>query len=224
MLDHIVVVTGNLSQDASWLAERTGVKGKVGGSNPVNGTCNILFPLGDGAYFELLAADDQPARTPEREPPFGLARLTGMAVAAWSAQVPDFDAAVSRAREVGVPLGEVVKMSRRRPDGHELRWRMTYPADTDPERLCPFLIDWGSSEHPSTGMDQATFLAIDEFITLSPAPREVEGWLAALGVPADVRVTESDVCGFRVAVRGPEGAAVLWGSLGQSERSARSSR
>jgi hypothetical protein len=146
-----------------------------------------------------------------------------MAVAAWAAQVPDFDASVSRARALGVPLGELVNMSRKRPDGHELRWRMTYPSDQEPERLCPFLIDWGASEHPSAGLDMTRFLAVEEFTTLSPAPREVEGWLAILGLLGDVRVAQSDVCGFSVAVRGPDGVVELRGSLGQSDNSARSS-
>ena len=54
MLDHIVVVTSNFRQDAEWLADHTSISGTYGGSNPVNGTHNMLFPLNAGAYLELL--------------------------------------------------------------------------------------------------------------------------------------------------------------------------
>ncbi len=217
MLDHIVLVTSNLRQDAEWLADRTGISGTYGGHNPVNGTHNMLFPLSAGAYLELLAADEQRPATAERALPFGLDQMTGRSVAAWAARVADFDATVSLARAHGVPLGDLAHMSRRRPDGHELRWRMTYPLDREPERLCPFLIDWGSTEHPTAGLDRTRFLAVTEFTTLSPVPYEVERWLAVLGLRGDLAVAGSDLCGFNLTVRGPDGIVALRGDNGRPE-------
>ena len=48
VIDHIVIITADLSGDAQWLAELTGISGTYGGTNPVNHTHNMLFPLLDG--------------------------------------------------------------------------------------------------------------------------------------------------------------------------------
>jgi catechol 2,3-dioxygenase-like lactoylglutathione lyase family enzyme len=214
VLDHIVVVTSDLGADATWLAEQTGIRGHYGGNNPVNGTRNMLFPLADAAYLELLAADEERPESTERPLPLGLDHLTGREIAAWAVRVPDFDAAITRARADGVPLGSVARMSRRRPDGQELHWRMTYPPDRETDRLCPFLIDWGTAEHPTTGLDMAQPLDIADFTALTPEPGEVESWLTSLGLRDDVRVAEAARPGFQLEVRGPSGAVVLRGTLG----------
>lgn len=215
MIDHIVIVTGSLHADAEWFAGQTGVSAEYGGINPVNGTHNMLFPLNGGAYLELLAANPG-QRSASRPVPFGLDTFTGCAVATWAATAPDFDAAVFRARAQGVPLGELLDMSRRRPDGTTLHWRMTYPSATDPERLCPFLIDWGATTHPSAQLSGSEPLTLTEFAALTPEPGELDRWLAALGLQADVRVARSRVYGFALAVSGPAGQVRVRGSLTES--------
>lgn len=210
MIDHIVVVTDNLFRDAQWLSDRTGISGEYGGRNPLNSTHNVLFPLVGKAYLELLAADDDGRGTAERELPFGLGELPGPSVAGWAARVPDFDATVARARADGVPLGEVVQMSRTRPDGVKLLWKMTYPLDTGSARLCPFLIDWGMSQPPGAGFESGVDrLVLTVFETMSTMPQEVCSWLKVLGLYNEVRVIESETCGFRLTLSGRAGSASL---------------
>src|SRR5260370_16391826 len=138
--------------------------------------------------------------------------MRGRCVAGWGARVADFDATVSLGGAHGVPVGDLAHMSRRRPDGHELRWRMTYPLDREPERLCPFLIDWGSTEHPTAGLARTRFLAVTEFTTLSPVPYEVERWLAVLGLRGALAMAGSDLCGFNLTVPGPGALVALRGN------------
>ncbi len=205
MIDHLIVVTSDLFATRDRIAETTGVEGTYGGGNPVNGTHNVLYPLGGISYLELLAADESGRAGAQRGLPFGLETLAGHAVAGWSAQVADLDVAVTSASGAGAPLGALVEMSRTRPDGVKLEWRMTYPREGDLEQLCPFLIDWGASEHPSVTLRSATHLALVEFTTLTTEPDLVGSWLAALGLLEDVSVERADRNGFRIEVRGPSG-------------------
>jgi catechol 2,3-dioxygenase-like lactoylglutathione lyase family enzyme len=209
VIDHIVIITADLSRDAQWLSELTGINGTYGGTNPVNHTHNMLFPLVDGAYLELLASKPGRPETTARALPFGLDSVTGRSVAGWAASVPDFDTSVARARAAGVPLGESADMHRTRPDGVTLRWRMTYPPERYPARLCPFLIDWGATVPPQRSLGGADRLALVRFDTLATTASQVTAWLAALGVLADARVVTSARCGFSLMVQGPKGTAAI---------------
>jgi hypothetical protein len=69
-------------------------------------------------------------------------------------------------------------MSRRRPDGSLLRWRLTDGDTQHPSGLVPFLIDWAGTTHPS-----ASGLPTTPLLTLSataPDPDEIRLLLAAL--------------------------------------------
>ena len=209
MIDHIIIITADLSGDAEWIAELTGISGTYGGTNPVNHTHNMLFPLVDDAYLELLASKPGRPETTARALPFGLDSVTGRSVAGWAASVPDFDTSVARARASRVPLGEIVDMHRTRPDGVTLRWRMTYPSERYPARLCPFLIDWGATVPPQRSLGGADRLALVSFDTLATAASQVSAWLGALGVLADARVVTSARCGFSLVVQGPKGTAAI---------------
>ncbi len=69
-------------------------------------------------------------------------------------------------------------MSRRRPDGTLLRWRLTDGDTAHPSGLVPFLIDWGSSPHPSASGLPATPLL--ELSASTPDPEEIRPLLAAV--------------------------------------------
>ena len=55
----------------------------------------------------------------------------------------------SRTAAQGVNLGAVISGSRKRPDGVVLSWRYTDPRTILMDRLIPYVIDWGTSPHPS---------------------------------------------------------------------------
>src|SRR6185503_3970005 len=82
--------------------------------------------------------------------PFGLDRIAEPRLAAWAATADGIDRRVARARAAGYDPGPVQPMSRRLPDGAELRWRLTSPGPHSVE-LVPFLIEWDEDAiHPST--------------------------------------------------------------------------
>ena len=74
-------------------------------------------------------------------------------------------------------------MSRRRPDGVELHWRLTSnqaAEDLTPaDRVVPFVIDWGATETPARSAPRLGRLA--EFVVAHPDPGVVDA-LTALDV------------------------------------------
>ena len=68
-------------------------------------------------------------------------------------------------------------MSRRRPDGVLLSWRLTI--SEAPTGVLPFLIDWADSPHPAASL--ASGAALDRFEVSHPDPAFVRRVLDAMG-------------------------------------------
>ncbi|HYW27169.1 MAG TPA: VOC family protein [Terriglobales bacterium] len=181
--DHIVYGVGDLEAAMDELAERLGVRPAPGGRHVGRGTHNALLGLGDGAYLEVIAAD------PEQEPSpgpvaFALDRLRLPRLVGWACRTSDLDGRVAAARGRGYDPGEVRAMSRRRPDGFLLEWRLTR-GEPDPDRLAvPFLIDWGGSPHPSETAPAGVRLV--ELRGEHPDPAALREALDALGAALPV--------------------------------------
>jgi catechol 2,3-dioxygenase-like lactoylglutathione lyase family enzyme len=178
-LDHIVLATPQLDTTVAEFTRRTGVRPAPGGSHPGLGTRNHLVGLGGDRYLEIIGPDpEQPV--PARPRPFGIDRLTGPVVATWVLRTSDLEAAVARSRLRGYDPGAVRGMSRQRPDGGVLQWRLTDPAAAHPSGLVPFLIDWQDGAHPARAAPGG--LALTGFAIETPQPVVIGRLLAALDV------------------------------------------
>ncbi|KPI18436.1 Glyoxalase-like domain containing protein [Actinobacteria bacterium OK074] len=148
-LDHLVLATPDLAATVAEFTRRTGVTPAPGGVHVGFGTRNHLVGLGGTGYLEIVGPDpEQPE--PQGPRPFGIDDLPSARTITWAISPPDLDAAVAAALAGGHDPGPVQSMSRRRPDGTLLKWRLTQGSSTHPSGLVPFLIDWGTSPHPST--------------------------------------------------------------------------
>ncbi|MER5436159.1 VOC family protein [Streptomyces sp. NPDC002588] len=177
-LDHIVLATPDLAATVAEFARRTGVSPAPGGVHLGHGTRNHLVGLGGCAYLEILGPDpDQPA--PDGPRPFGVDGLAAARTLTWAISPPDLDGTVAAARAGGYDPGDVRDMSRRRPDGTLLRWRLTDGGRPHPSGLVPFLIDWGGAPHPSaSGLPVTPLLELRATV---PDPDELRPLLALLG-------------------------------------------
>ncbi|MFC4529311.1 VOC family protein [Sphaerisporangium dianthi] len=183
-LDHLVYASPDLAAAVAWVAESTGVRPVEGGPHPGLGTRNYLLGLGGRAYLEIIGPDPgQPA--PGRPRPFGIDELAAPALAGWALAVEPgrLDERVATARQAGYDPGEPEAMSRRRPDGTLLTWRLT-PMLSGP---LPFLIDWGTTAHPSAGLP---VVPLRSLAIIHPAPEKIRPALAALGAAVPVRAGE----------------------------------
>jgi Glyoxalase-like domain len=182
-IDHVVYGVRDLDAAVEELAERLGVRAAAGGRHVGRGTHNALLGLGGAVYLEIIAVD--PDQQPPPGPlPFGLDRVRLPRLVGWAARTSAIEDQMARARARGHDPGPLHEMSRRRPDGLLLEWRLSRDAP-DPDRLVlPFLIDWGSSPHPSESVPQGVRLV--ELRGEHPDPGPVRDQLAALDVALPV--------------------------------------
>lgn len=182
VLDHLVYAGPNLEEAVARVAELTGVTPVRGGSHVGLGTANHLADLGAGAYLEVIGPDpDQPEHIGPR--PFGIDQLTAPALVTWAARVEGIEEAIAGARERGYDPGDAFEMSRATDDGEVLTWRLTGAGGLD--GLAPFLIDWGSTPHPTTrGLPSIPLLMVTG---VHPEPAAVESAVRTLGMDMLVR-------------------------------------
>jgi hypothetical protein len=173
LLDHLVYATPDLAATVAEFARRTGVTPAPGGAHVGLGTRNYLVGLGGPRYLEIIGPDPQQPE-PAGPRPFGVGDLSAPRMVTWAISPPDLDATVAAAHSAGVATGPVRGMSRRRPDDTLLEWRLT----TGESVVVPFLIDWGSTVHPSSGLPGVTLLGMS---ACTPDPAEVHRRLSALG-------------------------------------------
>jgi Glyoxalase-like domain len=185
-VDHLVYVSADLDAATAELESRLGVRPAGGGSHVGRGTRNSLLSLGGDVYLEVIGPDpaqevQQPASR-FADPPL---------LRTWAVKAPEIDVTVARARERGYDPGDVNAMSRARPDGVLLEWRLTSGGGgglgTDGSvGLVPFLIDWGETEHPA--LSTPTGCTLVSLRAEHPDPGAVLESLEALGVELAVEV------------------------------------
>ncbi len=174
-LDHISYAAGpdGLASTAARIGGLLGREFTDGGVHPRFGTRNMILPLADDTYVEVVEVLDHPASD---KAPFGQAVRARSALGGgwlgWCVAVDDLASIEHR-------LGRAAALgNRHRPDGTELRWRQIgiNGLITDPQ--LPFFIKWESPAelHPSRGGDGKISMAKVE---LAGDPQRVSEWLGA---------------------------------------------
>jgi hypothetical protein len=183
-VDHLVYAAPDLEVGIKRLEDLLGVRATPGGQHPGLGTRNALIALGPSSYIEIIGPDpDQPRPAGPRR--FGIDDLEAPRLVGWVAKGIELEQLVSRARESGVALGDVIAGSRKRPDGVVLSWRYTDPNVVVADRLVPYFIDWGKSPHPAlTAAPGVTLVALR---AEHPDATRVERMLAQLGLDLHVQ-------------------------------------
>ncbi|CAM5448494.1 MULTISPECIES: VOC family protein [Streptomyces] len=183
LLDHLVLATPDLAATVADFTRRTGVAPAPGGVHVGLGTRNYLVSLGGSRYLEIIGPD--PEQSAPGEPrPFDVDGLTVPRTVTWAISPPDLDAAIAAARARGYDPGPAQSMSRRKPDGTLLQWRLTDGDDAHPSGLVPFLIDWSATVHPTaSGLPTTPLLSL---AASAPEPDEIRPLLAALGTDLDL--------------------------------------
>lgn len=202
MIDHLVYAAPDLQAAVADVAERFGVRARIGGRHVGRGTRNALLALGPQTYLEIIAPDpEQPEPAVPR--PFGLDSADRGRLVRWAVACDDIDAAVAGARGHGYDPGDVVDGHRAEPAGTVLRWRMTSGEMAD--GLAPFLISWGDTEHPARSAPRG--LTLEAFRIEHPDPPSLLAALTALGANAEIKPAAAAALVARLS--GPNGSMVL---------------
>lgn len=172
-LDHLSYAAGpdGLESTAARLGAALGREFVDGGVHPRFGTRNMILPLSDGTYLEIVEVLDHPASD---KAPFGQAVRARSALGGgwlgWAVAVPDISVVEERLGRAAAPG------SRHRPDGTSLRWQQIGINGLIADPQLPFFIQWDipAELHPSTGADGTVSLA---GIEIAGDPQRVSEWL-----------------------------------------------
>ncbi len=135
-IDHIVVVVRQLD-DAVACATKAGFTVVRGGAHSGGETHNALIAFRDGTYVELLAFL---ATNPDPGHYFSERHRRGSGLAEFSLLTDDIDREVSTIADRGIRYPAPTQLGRTRPDGQNVKWRMSLPAPIHPGKGFPFLM------------------------------------------------------------------------------------
>ncbi|MFZ2504318.1 MAG: VOC family protein [Nocardioides sp.] len=172
-LDHVSFAAGpdGLAGTARRIGGLLGAEFTDGGIHPRFGTRNMILPLTEGTYFEIVEVLDHPASD---KAPFGQAvRARSAAGGGWLGWVVSVDDLAALETRLG---RESAPGNRRRPDGTELSWRQIGVNGLLSDPQLPFFIHWDipSELHPSARSTGDFSLACLE---IAGDPQRVSEWL-----------------------------------------------
>jgi hypothetical protein len=176
-VDHVsyAAESDGLAATAERLSKKIGVAPVDGGVHPRFGTRNVILPLSQERYVEVVEVLDHPA---SYKAPFGQAvrarSENGGGWMGWAVAVDDLSEAEQR-------LGrEAVVGSRHRPDGVMLCWRQLGIKGLIADPQLPYYIKWDDETlHPSVGAQtEVTIRSLE----IAGDPDRVRDWL---GLPPD---------------------------------------
>lgn len=181
----------------------TGVEPAVGGRHPGVGTHNALLSLGQGSYLEVIAPDP----SQDRFSGLGalLEHLANPALITWCVSTTNLEALATSARSAGLTQGEPIAMSRRRPDGVQLRWRILLVENHPFGPIVPFFIQWDTPHHPSQSTPVGCRLK--SFELRHPEPDALVACLHQLDVQTEV--VEAAEPGLAATLATPRGDLAL---------------
>lgn len=183
-VDHLVYATLDLDRGIEEIEKLLGVRATPGGPHPGRGTRNALIALGPTSYLEIIGPDPQQPQ-PQQPRHFGIDKLQRSKLVTWFVKASDLIQSRNEAVSSGVPYGEVVAGSRRRPDGAELSWHFTDASVLVGDGLVPLLIDWGQSSHPASTAAQGVSLVAMQ--AEHPNPESIRKMLRGVEVDLEVR-------------------------------------
>ena len=203
-LDHVIVAVGDLATAAERFERDYGLVSVEGGRHRGLGTGNRIVPLGD-SYVELMAVVDEAEAV--GKPWASWVRRTcagGDRLGALCLRTDDADAIADR---LGTPA---LEMSRTKPDGTELRWKLAGLDLMLDDSSHPFFIQWYADpadlpgatpvEHPSGARGI-------EWVEIACAPDELRARIGDADL--DVRAVTGDRGVRRVGIATPGGTLVL---------------
>lgn len=202
-LDHILWAAPDLGAGEKIIENLTGVAPARGGAHPRFGTRNSLIGLDSGIYFEIIAPD--PAQDLNGNRGGRIAALPRPGLMTFAIHSDDLDALSAAARREGLFLQGPVAMHRNRPDGARIDWTILYLEDSRFGEAIPFVIDWGTSPHPSESVQPGCQLR--SFAVLHPEADELARLYAALDIPVPVK--RGAYPGFVAELATPNGDVVL---------------
>ena len=177
-LDHVTFAVGpdGLAATTAKLGEQLGAEFLDGGVHPRFGTRNMILPLTNRQYLEVVEVLDHPASD---KAAFGQAvrerSELGGGWMGWCIAVDDLGEVERRIGRHAVPG------NRHRPDGFNLEWHQIGTSSMRADPQLPYVTRWDipAEEHPSQmAPSNISLIALD----IAGAPQRVADWLGETAV------------------------------------------
>lgn len=172
-LDHVSFAVGpdGLAGTTAELGRLLGAQFVDGGVHPRFGTRNMILPLKNRQYLEVVEVLDHPASD---KAAFGkVVRERSEAGGGWMAWCVSVDDMSEVERRIG---RHAVPGNRRRPDGFNLEWRQIGTSSMRADPQLPYVTCWDidPSEHPSQAAPSEISL---KSVDIAGSPQRLADWL-----------------------------------------------
>ena len=173
-LDHVTYACGpdGLAATAARIGEALGLESVKGGVHPRFGTRNVIFPLRNGQYLEVVEVLNHPSSD---KAPFGQAVRArselGGGWMGWCVAVDDLAPFEERLGRGSVPG------NRKFPDGQELTWRQIGINGLIADPQVPYMLRWDDGTenlHPSKALEPVGKISS---ISIAGSSERVADWL-----------------------------------------------
>jgi hypothetical protein len=203
-LDHVGYAVRDLDEAAVRFREELGLDSVVGGRHVGFGTANRIVPL-DGQYIEIVGVVD---RAEAEASAFGRSVLERTAERdGWLVIVVTTDDVEAEAARLGL---EVTAGARTRPDGSEVRWRMTGLDAPAREPWMPLFMTWDIPDELHPGRQRAGHGVKAQglgWVEVGGDAERLRAWLGGRDLP--IRVTDAPPGIARAAVATADGEIVI---------------
>ncbi len=171
---------------AARIAQSLGLRAVNGGVHPSFGTRNLIIPLADRRYVEVVEPLDHPVCD---KVPFGQAVRAACAGGggwlSWVIRVDDISVQERRLRRQAVPGHRVF------PDGRRLDWRQIGVRGLLNDPQLPYFVEFDNPDlHPSLAVHEVPEVALTG-LTIAGDPDRVRDWLEVVpgNSPVDLEFT-----------------------------------
>lgn len=206
-IDHFMWAAVDLESARAEFERLTGVRPAIGGRHPGFGTHNALVALHNRSYLEVIALD--PEQTPGHPIAREIARLKSPAILAFHIERADLEGVASVLGKMNIAFSGPFDLSRQRPDGETLRWRVLVPESPVFKHALPIFIDWMDAPHPSASAP--TGCELRSFEVGHPMKAELTSLYEKLDV--SLPIVHADTAYARATLDTPRGEVVLHGFL-----------
>lgn len=203
-IDHLVYASANLERGMDEIEALLGVRPVRGGRHPKYGTHNALLSLGPGIYLEIIARDLD-LTVPKRGALVDIPATSRSRLITWVFRTDEIQQVATDAVNAAIGLGSVESGSRTKPDGSEISWQLTDPYAMPLDGAVPFLINWGSTKHPSSVVPAGGQLV--RLVIAHPEAARVKRAMSTLG--ADVEVVDSERFGIYATIETKDGLVTI---------------
>jgi hypothetical protein len=187
-IDHAILLVDDLVTGHDWMLRTHGLESVPGGRHQGHGTANRIVPLGS-TYLELMAVVDPTEAGTSEMGRWAMRRLQPIPrPAALCLRTDDADAVAARLDT------EPVAMSRVRPDGYTVSWRLVGASAMFAGATSVFFIQWDEAgTHPGSMAAEHRVRPTGELSLVLAGEHDLERRLGRHGLPITVEGGQPDV-------------------------------